>query len=224
MSLRPAIQLHQQRGHVQTSAPAVEPVTAADLRTYLRETDTGLPDAEANAFIAEARELIEEATGLALITQSWRLALDYWPGRVRGDWWDGVREGSVADFYGGMGDVTLPRYPLQTVDGITVYDTGGSSTAVTVADVFDVDIYRKPGRIGLKFGATWPVAIRPTNAVEIVYTAGYGDAASDVPAGLKRAVKQLAAKLYTARGDDCDTGDLLAGVSQIINQYAVKRI
>ena len=52
MALRSQPRLTQYRGNVLTSAPAVEPVTAAELRTFLRETATGLPDTEANDFIA----------------------------------------------------------------------------------------------------------------------------------------------------------------------------
>lgn len=224
MSLRPARDLSQYRGHVIETSPTVEPVTAAELRAFLRETEAGLPDAEALSYITEAREMIEENTGLALVTQSWRLALDRWPGRGPEPWWDGVRQGSVADLYGGDGDVYLPRYPLQDVDAITVYDEAGSPQSVTVASVFDVDRYRKPGRIGLKFGATWPVALRPTNGVEIVYTAGYGDAASDVPAALRRAVKQAAAHLYAHRGDDCCAVDAMASVASILAQYQAARL
>lgn len=224
MALRPALDLYQYRGHVQTSAPAVEPVTAAELRTLLRESATGLPDGEANDFIAEAREMIEESTGLALITQSWRVAFDRWPGNGGDTWWDGTRQGAISELYGGYGDVTLPRYPLQAVDTITVYDEDSNATSVTISSVFDVDVYRKPGRIGLKSGATWPIALRPTNGVEIVYTSGYGDAATDVPAALKRAVKQAAAYLYAHRGDDCCAADAISSVNSILEQYKVRRV
>ena len=224
MSLRPAAKLHPYRGNVLTSAPSVEPVTAAELRTYLRETATGLPDSEAEDFITEARQMIEEHTGLALVTQSWRLAFDRWPNKYGEPWWDGVRQGSLTDLHGADADVELPRYPLQSITSVTVYDAAGTSTAVTVSNVFDVDTYRRPGRIGLKYGATWPVAIRPTNGVEIVYVAGYGDSASDVPAALRRAVKQLAARLYQSRGDDCPIADLMGGVSPMLSAYAVVRV
>lgn len=225
MALHAPIQTHQFRGHVQTTAPAADPVTAAELQTFLRETSTTLPDAEASAFIEEARQLIEQYTGLALITQEWRLSLDRWPAG-KAEWWDGVRDGSIADLYGpqSASDVALPRYPLQSVDSVTVYDEAGNDTAVIVANVFDVDTYQTPGRMTLKRGATWPIALRANNAIQIIYTAGYGDAASDVPAALKRAVKQVAAALYASRGDGCSPDDALAGAQSMLDAYRVRRI
>jgi uncharacterized phiE125 gp8 family phage protein len=112
------------------------------------------------------------------------------------------------------------------VDSVTVYDEDGNSTAVTVSTTFDVDTYQVPGRITLQRGATWPVALRANNAIEIVYTAGYGSAASSVPAPIKRAVKQLAAYLHTHRGDMCDMGDAMtdSGAASIMGQYKVKRL
>lgn len=224
MSLRHTMSIYQRRGHVRTAAPAVEPVTAGDLRTFLRESATGLPDAEADDFITEARQYVEEMTGLALITQSWRMAIDQWPNQ-REPWWDGVREGAITELYGGKytGDLSLPRYPLQSVDSITVYDEDGNSTSVTVANVFDVDTYRTPGRITLKRGQAWPVALRANNAIEIVYTAGYGNAASDVPAALVAGVKRMAGALYTDRGD-CESAATKAGVDRLISAYRVARI
>jgi len=167
MALRAPVMIYQPRGHVQTSAPAVEPVTAAQLQTFLRESATGLPDAEADDFIAQAREEIEQLTGLALITQSWRMAIDRWPTSGREDWWDGWRQGAIADLHSGRAsmDLPLPRYPLQSVDSVTVYDEDGNATAVTIASTFDIDTYQHPGRLTLQSGATWPVALRANNAI-----------------------------------------------------------
>ena len=223
MSLRASAPSAYYRGHVIVTPPSVEPVTAADLREFLRETAEGLPDAEANALVKEARELIEQMTGLALIQQDWRLALDYWPSG-RGPWWDGVVEGSIAILQGQPATVELPRYPLISVQSVTVYGTAGDASSVNVASTFDVDLYQQPGRLALKFGQTWPVAMRPTNAVEIVYRAGFGSAASNIPSVLTRAVKQIAAYLHSHRGDDCDMGDAFAAAGSLLNAYSVKRL
>ena len=83
-----------------------------------------------------------------------------------------------------------------------------------------------PGRATLKRGAVWPVAMRANNAIEVVYVAGYGDAATDVPAPLKRAVKQLAGYLYAHRGDGCDVEDAYSksGASGIVGRYKVLKV
>jgi uncharacterized phiE125 gp8 family phage protein len=226
MSLRAAVPLYQFRGSVLTSAPASEPVTATELRTHLRTDSTELPDAEANALITDSRTEIENMTGLAFITQSWRLSLDRWPAGGEA-WWDGVREMSITELYrtSTIQSVVLPRWPLASITSITTFDENSNSTSVTTANVFDVDIYQTPGRITLKRGQTWPVALRANNAIQIIYVAGYANAAA-VPSPMKRAIKQLAAFLYSNRGDDCDPKDAYdaSGAAGIIAQYKVARV
>ena len=120
----------------------------------------------------------------------------------------------------------LPRYPLQSVSGVNVYDEAGNATAVVVATVFDVDAQQMPGRIALKSGQTWPIATREINAIELTYISGYGDAASDVPAPLKRAIRSMVAYVYAHRGDDCDMGDAYeaSGAAKVAGRYRVVKI
>ena len=225
MSLRPSVPLTQHRGHVLETPPAVEPVTAAELRAQLAETADGLPDAQADALIAEARELIEQMTGLAFITQTWRMALDHWPGGHQ-QWWDGVRQMAISELYvpGSLRQVTLPRYPLQSVDAVTVFDDAGNDAAVNISATFDVDVFRRPGRMVLRNGATWPIALRNSNAIEIEYTAGFGANGAAVPAVLKRAVKQVAAYLHAHYGDECVPEDALGAARGLLDAYAVARL
>lgn len=223
MSLRAPRLVNQYRGNRLTTAPATEPVTIAELKTHLRISGSS-EDEYLSTLISEARQEIEDATGLALIKQVWQLTLDRWP-HQRERWWDGVREGHPDILYGpnsAHGTVALPRYPLQSVDTVTVYDESGNSTAVTIASTFDVDTQRFPGRLTLQIGATWPIALRSSNAIEIVYTAGYGEVASDVPTPLKRAVRLMASYMYEHRGD-CDSADAFvkSGALGITNRYRV---
>ena len=222
MALRPATRFHMHRGHKLKTAPAIEPVTAAEFKAHI--VDDGMSDADANAWIEVARQLIEDNTGIAMISQVWELTFDRWPSLGGGGWWDGVREGAMADVHGTPGAVELPRYPLQDVGAVTTYDTSGAGSPITVADFFDIDTYSTYGRMSLRYGATWPIALRPTNAILIEYTAGYGSAAADVPAPLKLAVKQVAAYLYNHRGDGCDPKDALAIAGGILGQYKVRSI
>lgn len=228
MSLRHTIHWTQYRGNVLTGPPASEPVTAAALRTFLRESETGLPDSEAEDFITEARQYIEEITGIAMINQTWLMSIDQWPQSQNGVWWDGVRQMAITELYdpANLSSVYLPRYPLSVVDSVTTYAENSDSTSVVVADTFDIDTAQRPGRMTLKRGSTWPVALRANNAVEIEYTSGYGASASAVPAVLKRAVKQLAAALYNGRGDGCGCGDVYAnsGAAGLVAAYDVRRL
>lgn len=230
MSLRSAMPITQHRGHVLLSGPAAEPVTAAELRTHLAmasDDTTTLSDDEADGLITDARTMIEEYSGLSLINQSWRMTLDRWPAG-REAWWDGVRQGSSSDLYNAsaLTSVLPPRYPLSSITSCTVYDEDGNATSVTVADTFDVDTYSKPGRLTLKRGSVWPVALRANNAIEIVYVAGHGATASNVPGPLKRAVKHLAGYLFEHRGDACSVEDMMAksGASGFVGGYRVQRL
>lgn len=221
MALRHTQTLHQNRGNRLQAAPAAEPITAAELKTHLRITGTD-EDTYITSLIGEARQEIEDITGLAFITQEWKLTLDHWP--MAGEkWWDGEVEAHVNTIYEGARSaaVTLPRYPLLTVDTVTVYDESGTSSAVTISDVFDIDVSFLRGRLTRKRGAVWPVALRSSAAIEIEYTSGYGAAATAIPAPLKRAVRQMAAYMYSHRGDDCTPLDAYkaSGAADILDRY-----
>ena len=182
MALRPKTNRYQYRGNKRTVAPASEPVSLTEIQTHLRLANvTGDELIYLNNLIFEAVSELEETTGIAFITQTWQMTLDNWPGG-REQWWDGMQEGHINNIYTGSGRgwITLPRYPLQSVSGVTVYDEDGTGSAVTVADTFDVDTQQTRGRMALKSGAAWPTALRATNAIEITYLVGYGASPVDV--------------------------------------------
>jgi uncharacterized phiE125 gp8 family phage protein len=222
MSLRPRTTYNQYRGHVLTEPPATEPVSVADLKSQLR-IDDSTEDALLATYIEAARGLIEEFTGLAFIAQEWRLTLDHWPAG-REPWWDGIQQGAIGDLYqrGRAAEVFMPRYPLAQVDEIRVFDLDGSPTVVNVADTFIVDTAQRPGRLVLKFGATWPVVLENATGIEIEYTAGY-TAAAVVPAPMRLAVLQMAAYMYEHRGD-CAGADAYAksGAKSLIAPFVAR--
>jgi len=219
MALRHTINYSQYRGHTLVAAPLAEPVSALDVKNQLElDADDTAKNAQIELYITASREMVEEYTGLALITQTWKLTLDHWP-NDRQQWWDGVRQGSVDELLqsGRASQVLLPRYPLQTVDTINA-----DGVAVTVASVFITDTQQKPGRLIVKSGATWPTVIDNANGIDIEYTAGYGSAASDVPAALRLAIIQMAAYMFEHRGD-CDTASAMkmSGAQSLIGTYKV---
>ena len=154
--------------------PAVEPLTLAEAKAFLR-VETGDDDETIAALIAAARLHVEAATRRALITQSWRLSRDAWPDNGRLN--------------------VLPA-PLQTLAAARVYDEGGTAHAVdTQAFVLD--------RAGsaLCF-APWalPMPGRVNAGIELDVVCGYGDAAADVPEPLRQAIRLLTAHWYENRG------------------------
>lgn len=224
MALRHKTFLTDYRGHIRTVEPAAEPVLAEELRTFLKESFDVLQDTEAEFYIQQAREYLEELTGLAFITQTWQLALDKWPGYIE-PWWDGVRELPVTELTAGRPrSLTLPRYPLQSISSVTTYDEAGTSATPSVATYFDIDTVSRPGRLSLKFGQQWPLATRPTNAITINYVAGFGDDLGDVPAVIRGAVLHMAGYLYQHRGE-CDMREAAAksGATDLVGMFKTGR-
>jgi uncharacterized phiE125 gp8 family phage protein len=158
--------------------PAVEPVTLADAKLHLK-VDTPDDDALITRLIATARARAEWHTGRALNTQDWILWLDCWP-----DW--------------GIVEISLP--PLQSVSAVTLYARDDSATVVDPA-TYQVDAASAPARLTLKSTVLPPTNLREINSVAIAFSAGYGDAADDVPAGFRAAILDLVAFLYEHRGE-----------------------
>jgi hypothetical protein len=226
MSLNPPEDRFQHRANVVVTAPALEPVTLHDVKLQARISDDA-EDSLAVDAITEAREMVEDYLGCSLINTTWKVTFDNWPGGDRDQWWSGTRDGHIRELHApGSRSVVIPRWPLSSITSVTTYDEGSNSTAVTVANVFDTDTASTPGRLALQSGSTWPVALRPTNAIEIVYVAGYGASAADVPAPLRRAIRNIAAYLITHRGDCEGPEDIFtgSGARHILQQYRVVRL
>ncbi len=225
MTLRGNIRYSQHYGNVRVAGPSVEVVLLEDLRTHARVVHKE-DDEYLLKLIVEAREEIEDTSGLAFISQTWQMTMDRWPGH-RNQWWDGVRELPVTELEGGFPSIIEPiRYPLISVDTINVFDEDSNSTAVTIASVFDIDVISKPGRVSLQRGATWPIASRSINSIEINYTAGYGTGVVDVPTPLTRAVRNMAGYLYDHRGSGCTPAAAYSesGAAATINRYRSARL
>lgn len=130
MALREKIYRNQFRGHRLKTAPTVESVSAAELRTYVRAGADVLTDVEAETLLEQARQFIEQMTGLAFNNQTWTLTLDHWPG-YREQWWDGIVEAHINTLIGGPSlPIEFPRFPLVSVDSIKVYDEDSTATYV----------------------------------------------------------------------------------------------
>jgi len=223
--LRSVRTFNQYRGHRRIDGPEIEPVTLCEIKEQLRISGTS-EDGLLAMYIAASREQIEEITGLTLITQQFRLTLDQFPNGRR-TWCDGQQTGAIGEIEGAnsFNAIQLPRYRLQSVDEMRVYSIDGTPETVPLSD-FVIDTQQQPGRLVLRSGATWPVALQSANSIEIDYTAGFGDTGADIPAALKLAVMQMTASLYQHRGDECTVADAMriSGAHSIVRAYRVARI
>lgn len=215
--------------HARTTDPATEPVTATELDTFLRG-DGALEAAESDfldSLIASAREYVERHTRRALINQTWTLMLDGWP--ASGDkmgWWDGVREGAMS--MGQARSVELPMAPLVSVTSIKTFAQDNTETTFNSSNYY-LNTLSTPGEIILNDGTVWPTFTRSRNGIEIVYVAGYGANATDVPSPLRTAVKQLAGHWYENREyvktqSDQNQAPAPMHIAAILDRYVVKRL
>lgn len=112
--------------------------------------------------------------GRALVTQTWDLTLDAFPDCIR-----------------------VPLPPLQQVTSITYVDSNGASQTLA-AENYTVSP-REPALIYPAYGTSWPSTRCQRDAVTVRFTAGYGDAASDVPLPIRHALLLIIGHFYEHR-------------------------
>jgi uncharacterized phiE125 gp8 family phage protein len=158
------------------TAPAVEPLTLAEAKSFLRVAH-GDDDAVIAALIAAARAHVETATRRALLSQAWRLVRGAWP----------------AD-----GRIAVTPAPLIAVTAARVRDEHGDARALDTA-VFSFVAGAVPALISF---APWSVPVPgvAANGIEIDVVVGHGATAADLPAPLVQAVRLLVAHWYEHRG------------------------
>jgi len=162
-------------GLVLTTAPTVQPITVAEMKAH-SHIDTDASDGELTTFIAAATGDTEAFTWRQLCTATYTLTLDRFP---------------TEDY------IDLPRPPLASVTHIKYYDTLNTQQTLSAAS-YEVDLSTEPGRIYIDRSTWWPLTYWRRNAIEIEYTAGYGDAA-DVPEMIKQSIRMKAAHWYENR-------------------------
>lgn len=202
--------------------PASEPVSLDEAKLHAR-IDTTEEDAAVTAMIVSAREMVERATGRCLVTQTWTLTLDRWPGN-RDEWWDGVREGPITILDSAW--VELRKTPIGAITSVVTKDEADVATTWDSANYY---LERQPngfGRLVRKRGQVWPIVVsRTAGAIQITFTAGYGANASDVPAALRQAIKLLVAHWYQNReaGDPAARQIMPMGVKAILDSFRAGR-
>lgn len=193
-----------------TAAPAVEPVSLSDAKAWLRaghdDEDVLIAD-----LIVSARQRVEQLTGLALITQSWRETLDLWPPR---------RLSACGQA------VSLALRPLISVEAVRTYDADGAASMVDPAE-FRAEP-GEPGRLVAVLPFTLPKPERRAGGIEIEFTAGFGAAPDTVPAVLREAILRLIADAYSnaerAQSARRGEGGLPQSVEALLRPYQRVRL
>ncbi len=159
---------------VMTGAPALEPVSLAEAKAHLRVDGTA-EDTFVSSLITTSRLQVEAILGLALIEQSWTWRIDAWPAR-------GI------------------ELPLRPVLGVTLVRTQSADLShVTLPpSSYILDGQGAPARL-VPSGTALPAPGVTALGIEIEFTAGFGPAATDVPAPLRQAILLLVAHWYENR-------------------------
>ncbi len=164
------------------TAPEVEPVDVGTAKAHMHVTaSVEAQDTLIGSLITAARRKAEAELGRALITQTWKLYLDTFPGN--------------------LGIIKLPYAPLQSVTHIKYYDEESVQQTMDAED-YQVDTKDEPGRIKPEEDVTWPsVHAWKFNPIEIQYIAGYGDSPDDVPEEIRQAMLLMIAHWFENRED-----------------------
>ncbi|WP_027949866.1 head-tail connector protein [Haliea salexigens] len=155
-------------------APTVLPVTVSECKRDLRIFDQS-SDPHIAEIIKEVVDYLDGpdgAIGRALVTQEWAL--------------------SMRDFYT---VIDVPLTPVQSIESISYFDTENATQSFDVASYF-LHSDNDQAHIELVPGASMPGVYDRPDAVSIVFKAGYGDTAQDVPASIRRAMRILVAHWF----------------------------
>ncbi|CAD7027304.1 phage gp6-like head-tail connector protein [Pseudorhizobium endolithicum] len=187
--------------YAQTTPPAAEPLTLAEVKAHLR-LDDGEEDALLLSLLATAREHLERETGLCLMAQSWRLHLDDWPA-------DGI--------------IRIAKSPVQAIPAVTVFDAEGEPLQVPLEDHL-LDGEGRPARLWLR---NPPAPGQSMNGIEIGFSAGFGEAGTDVPDTLKRAMLIHVGHMFAFRGvisPDQQPAGIPDGYDRLVAPFRMRRL
>lgn len=181
---------------VRVTAPAVPVVTLDELREQVRLVACGSPPETPDDDFLEriARVATSELDGIdawlgrALIDQTWLLTLSAFPGcdqRI-------------------FLPLTSPRYSgaspaPDTVSSLKYVAADGVVTTLVEGTDYEVVTDHDPQYVRPVYGKSWPSARCQHDAVRIIYTAGYGPSAADVPEEIRDYILLRVGQLYEFR-------------------------
>jgi len=167
----------------ETVAPAIEPVSLAEMKAHLR-VDGSDSDTLINAQITAVRQWVEMHLQRSLVRRTYR-----------------------ADLWAFFSAIELPRLPLSSVTSIQYYNTDSPQVLTTLsASLYLANLGRSMIYIDPADTTSLPSVASRHDAVQITYVAGYEpssdspqDLTGNVPSAIKSAIKLQAADLFENR-------------------------
>ena len=186
------------------TAPVLWPVTLAEVKAHCR-VDLSDDDALLQTLIEAATEMAEQATGRALMTQSWELSLESFP--------------PTRSIYSEA--LVLTRVPVQSILSLSYTDEAGISQVVLPTNYLlnNCDDFGFATVVPI-FASLWPTEARD---IKLRFVAGYVDA-SAVPASIKQWIKLQVAAMYDNREAETTGRGVqikLGFVDALLNRYRV---
>ena len=137
------------------------------------------------------------------------------------------QQGRVSDYQtSGVKCLELRATPVQSVTSFTTYADDDTAT-VWASSNYRLSPGGQRSRIAPAGSAAWPTYTRGTDGIVIVYVAGYGDAASDVPAPIVEAIKMLVAHWYENREAEVVgvvPAEIKIGVDALLRPYRIMNL
>ena len=219
---------------IRTIDPTFEPVNVSLQKQQSRVV---VPDDDVlfAIYVKAAREYVEAQTNRALLQQTWRASFSHFPRWAPGMAHSGFYGGPYGYGYSHCGlfgfgftaPLILPRPRLIGIGSVTYYDINGVQQTLDPS-LYTTSFDAEPATLSPVFGSWWPIAQpnRP-DAVQVTYTAGYGNTAAAVPADLQLAILMIAAHSYENREASVlpttGTGPVLVplGVESLLSPYTL---
>lgn len=169
-------------GPIKDEASEVFPLTVDELRLHSR-IDSADDDTLVESYIKSATRMVENYLGKSLLSQTWLLWINGgFPKRCRG----------------GDAPIFLNHSPVISVDKVAYVDLEGEEQELEIATL-QKSLNGSNPKILPAYLENWPDSRCVLEAVRIEFTAGYGEAATDLPDEVLQAVRLIAASFYEKR-------------------------
>lgn len=161
---------------IETTQPSIEPVTLADAKSQVEIASASTAhDALLERLISEARQAIEDDTGIVAGERTITESFTSWPAT-----W-----------------IELHRRPVSAITSIKYIDTAGVPQTFGAAN-YVLDASRVRPAIRLAYNASWPSIRGDESGITVTYVAGYSTRAA-MPEAVKQAVLLRVAENFDDR-------------------------
>ena len=215
--------------------PSQEPVSIDEAKLWIKQ-DVSDDDVLIAGLITAARDLCETYTDRALVTQTWLMVMDAFPGYIdrRSGAASSVRTLATGGWFllGSRWGFSLPVAPVQSVTSLTYQDQYGNTQTLRPNVDYTVDLISSPGRIFPVFSTFWPLTQYAPNAVQVQFVCGYGVPSfgadsitwtgQPVPEAIRTAIKMIVSWMYNNRDSEVVTTGVIRDnpvVSALLSQY-----